>query len=92
MNDSYEKRGAKMRKKKRNTIFRDLLTLCLTVVLVLVTPQPQPVQAAGSKPVSMTLNMSQKTIDLNSIYQIKVKTVKPKKASKAVLYRQATQK
>lgn len=92
MNDSYEKRGAKMRKKKRNTIFRDLLTLCLTVVLVLVTPQPQPVQAAGSKPVSMTLNMSQKTIDLNSIYQIKVKTVKPKKASKAVLYKTSNSK
>lgn len=81
-----------MRKKKRNIIFRDLLTLCLTVVLVLVTPQPQPVQAAGSKPVSMTLNMSQKTIDLNSIYQIKVKTVKPKKASKAVSYKTSNSK
>lgn len=78
--------------KRRNKIFRDLLTLCLTVVLVLVTPQPQPVQAAGSKPVSMTLNMSQKTIDLNSIYQIKVKTVKPKKASKAVLYKTSNSK
>ena len=92
MNGSYEKRGTKMRKKKRNTIFRDLLTLCLTVVLVLVTPQPQPVQAAGSKPVSMTLNMSYKTIDLNSTYQIKVKTVKPKQASKAVSYKTSNSK
>lgn len=63
-----------MRKKKRNTVFRDLLTLCLTVALVLV--MPQPVYAAGNKPTSMTLNMSHKTIDLNSTYQIKVKTVK----------------
>lgn len=90
MNGSYEKRGTKMRKKKRNTIFRDLLTLCLTVALVLV--MPQPVYAAGNKPTSMTLNMSHKTIDLNSTYQIKVKTVKPKKASKAVSYKTSNSK
>ena len=51
MNGSYEKRGTKMRKKKRNTVFRDLLTLCLTVALVLV--MPQPVYAAGNKPTSI---------------------------------------
>ena len=81
-----------MRKKKRNTIFRDLLALCLTVALVLVMPQPQPVYAAGNKPTSMTLNVSQKTIDMNSTYQIKVKTVKPKKASKAVSYKTSNSK
>ena len=92
MNGSYEKRGAKMRKKKRNTIFSNLLALCLTVALILVTPQSQQVQAAGNKPNSMTLNMSHKTIDLNSTYQIKVKTVKPKKASKAVSYKTSNSK
>lgn len=45
----------------------------------LVMPQSQMVQAAGSKPTSMTLNVFQKTIDMNSTYQIKVKTVKLKK-------------
>ena len=79
-----------MRKKKRNTIFRNILVLCLTVALVLV--MPQPVYAAGNKPTSMTLNMSHKTIDLNSTYQIKVKTVKPKKASKAVSYKTSNSK
>ena len=79
-----------MRKKKRNTIFRNILVLCLTGALVLV--MPQPVYAAGNKPTSMTLNMSHKTIDLNSTYQIKVKTVKPKKASKAVSYKTSNSK
>ena len=92
MNGSYEKRGAKMRKKKRNTIFSNLLALCLTVALILVTPQSQQVQAAGNKPNSMTLNMSHKTIDLNSTYQIKVKTVKPNKASMAVSYKTSNSK
>ena len=64
INSFYGKKGTKIRKKKRNTIFRDLLALCLTVALVLV--MPQPVYAAGSKPTSMTLNVSQKTIDMNS--------------------------
>ena len=79
-----------MRKKKRNTIFRNILVLCLTVALVLV--MPQPVYAAGNKPTSMILNISQKTIDLNGTYQIKVKTVKPKKASKAVSYKTSNSK
>ena len=79
MNGSYEKRGTKMRKKKRNTIFRNILVLCLSIALVLVMPQSQVVQAAGSKPTSMTLKVFQKTIDMNSTYQIKVKTVKLKK-------------
>ena len=81
-----------MGKKRRNKIFSDLLALCLSVALVLVTPQPQPVHAAGSKPTSMTLNVSQKTIDLNNTYQIKVKTVKPKKASKAASYKTSNSK
>jgi len=79
MNGSYEKRGTKKRKKKRNTIFRNILVLCLSITLVLVMPQSQVAQAAGSKPTSMTLNVFQKTIDMNSTYQIKVKTVKLKK-------------
>ena len=60
--------------------------LVLAMVFTGVSLDTTQVSAASKKPTKITLNAKSKTVTVGKTFQLKVKSVKPAKASKAVTY------
>ena len=76
-----------MNRRKAKILF---MSLCLMICMVLFVSNNT--NAASKKPTKMTLNVSKKTVDVGGTYQIKVKSVRPSKASKSVAYKSSNTK
>ena len=76
----------KMRRKKT---FQKLASVILVMAMVFtgVSLDTIKVSAASKKPTKITLNAKSKTLTVGKTFQLKVKSVKPTKASKSVTYK-----
>lgn len=67
-----------------------MLAFMLLVTGLMVNPVQQSMAATKAK--KITLNVTKKTMEVDSTYTLKVKTVTPKKASKAVTWKTSNKK
>ena len=67
-----------------------IISICILIICLFL--QTIITNAASTKPTSMSLNTSKKTIDVESTYAIKVKSVKPRNASMTVSYKSSNTK
>lgn len=66
--------------------------LIMAMVITSVSVDSLQVSAANRKPTKITLNATSKTLTVGKSFQLKVKSVKPIKASKAVTYKSSNTK
>lgn len=66
--------------------------LIMAMVITSVSLDGLQVSAATKKPTNITLNAKSKTLTVGKSFQLKVKSVKPTKASKAVTYKSSNKK
>ena len=66
--------------------------LIMAMVITSVSLDGLQVSAATKKPTKITLNAKSKTLTVGKSFQLKVKSVKPTKASKAVTYKSSNKK
>ncbi|MBQ2800062.1 MAG: Ig domain-containing protein, partial [Lachnospiraceae bacterium] len=73
---------------------KKILAIMLVIMFVItnLSTQPMSVEAATPKPTTIKLNATQKELYVGQKYTLKVKTVKPSKASKAVTWKSSNKK